>query len=174
MHKLPRLDIAGQIIQGVDPGTIFCDLEVEVRAAGDSGGTGDPQHIPLVHIVPHTDAAAGHMGVEGGVTAAVGHHHILPIGTAALRNDDCSGLGGMYLGGVPHTADIHTLVVGRSTRDPGVPVAEGGGNPPAGYRPDVAPKATSVSPLAAASSRLKRTISAWMASSSASISSRAS
>ena len=52
--------------------------------------------------------------------------------------------------GVAHAADVHALMVGGGAGNAGIPVAEGGGDAPAGHRPDVAAQGRAAGAAAAA------------------------
>ena len=60
----PVLDVVRQVFQRIDADAVLRDLEVEVGSRGVAGGAGDAQHVALVYILPHADAAAAEMGVE--------------------------------------------------------------------------------------------------------------
>ena len=124
--------------QGIHPDTVLRHLKVQVRPGGVAGGSGDTDHIPLVHILPHLHLPAGHVGIQRGIAAAVGDDHIVAVGAAVLGHDDRAGLGCVDGAGVTHPADVRTLVVGGADTAGRVPSAHGGGDVPAVHRPDVA------------------------------------
>ena len=68
---LPGLHVTGEILQRIDPHTVFCNFKMEMGTAGNSSGTGDAQHIPLIHPLSHRNGASAHMRVEGGISAAM-------------------------------------------------------------------------------------------------------
>ena len=87
----------GAVTEGIDADAALCDLKVEVGAGGIAGGTGDADDLSLADPLAHIDLAGTHMGVEGGVAAAVGDDHIVTIRTGIGGDDHRAGLGGIDL-----------------------------------------------------------------------------
>lgn len=108
---LPVLDVARQILQGINPDSALRNLKMEVRSGGISCRAGDTQHLTLLHLLSSADQALAHMGIERRISASVADYYIFTIGSAALGNNDRTRLGRQHLCGVAHTANVHALVV---------------------------------------------------------------
>ena len=81
LFQLLRVDGSGEITQfeRVNPAAVFRNLKMQVGTGGIAGGTGDAQHISLIHMLAHAHQPLAHMCIQRRVSASVGDHNVIAV-----------------------------------------------------------------------------------------------